>query len=403
MSSPLIFVRDGRSLPYFPVTQAALDAIRRAIADSPPAAGHSKRLAVARSLYLALLELANSQRGHEVAASRRTLGDMAGMSKDLVSDLRSLLERAGVVRVEERQHEGQQLEHVWTVTEPPVAGSQEGPAERGGGGPEPLPPRPEATTPVAGSHASSQEGEEVTASLRSAATQSPSTSSLSGVTVTKRPDGAAEFRVPTSTPSQSPAVESNGNTQEGPAAKYANPSTPGAAAAPWMILELARLMRANDDRAKVPPLIAGMHTIPEAFKTQDSARSALLLILHAPQLKPWLDAARLLIDTDGREPREVVKVLRWCQQDEFWKTNILSWPKFREKYPQLRGRALLASEGRATGYGKPPRQPPSDQRSQLDALAGRDNVCHGCGGPKGGPHEPGCPDYEGKAEAGDAH
>jgi hypothetical protein len=106
-----------------------------------------------------------------------------------------------------------------------------------------------------------------------------------------------------------------------------------------MVLELARLMRRNDDRAKVPAPIAGMETLPRP-STQDAAREQIAAVLHTPALKPWLDAARLLIDTDGREPREVVKVLRWCQADEFWKTNVLSMPKFREKYPQLRGRAL---------------------------------------------------------------
>jgi hypothetical protein len=354
MSSPLIFVRDGRSLPFFPVTQAALDAIRHAITTSPPAAGHAKRLPQARSLYLAILELANELRGAEVPASRKRLGELAGMSRDLVSDLRSLLERAGVVRVEERDHEGQRLENVWIIVEPtPVAASHGGAAESGGSGPQPRGSRLPATGVVAPSHSNTEEGEEVEDSLRSSPTQSPSTSSSSE---TAGDEPAA--------PPQSESPGEKGDTEGPPPAKYVSPASPGAAAAPWMVLELARLMRRNDDRAKVPAPIAGMETLPRP-STQDAAREQIAAVLHTPALKPWLDAARLLIDTDGREPREVVKVLRWCQADEFWKTNVLSMAKFREKYPQLRGRALGQTSPRSSATAG------TDARSQLDAIAGR--------------------------------
>lgn len=58
--------------------------------------------------------------------------------------------------------------------------------------------------------------------------------------------------------------------------------------------------------------------------------------------KRWLDAARLLVDADGRDPAEVRTLMDWSQRDEFWRANILSLPKFREKYDQLR---LAASRG----------------------------------------------------------
>ncbi|PRZ15166.1 hypothetical protein [Nesterenkonia sandarakina] len=67
--------------------------------------------------------------------------------------------------------------------------------------------------------------------------------------------------------------------------------------------------------------------------------------------KAWLDAARLLLDRDKRPEAEIHRVIDWCQQDGFWKTNILSLPKLREKYDQLR---LKAQEPqRPTG---PPQQ-----------------------------------------------
>jgi len=58
--------------------------------------------------------------------------------------------------------------------------------------------------------------------------------------------------------------------------------------------------------------------------------------------RAWLDAARLLLERDGRAPEEAERVLRWCQADEFWRGNILSLPKFRDKYDQLRLKELDA-------------------------------------------------------------
>lgn len=51
--------------------------------------------------------------------------------------------------------------------------------------------------------------------------------------------------------------------------------------------------------------------------------------------KKWADAERLMLDRDKRDPAQAEKLLRWCQKDEFWRGNILSMPKFREKYDQL--------------------------------------------------------------------
>jgi hypothetical protein len=60
--------------------------------------------------------------------------------------------------------------------------------------------------------------------------------------------------------------------------------------------------------------------------------------------KKNLDAARLLIDRDKRTVEQVATAIRWCQADEFWRANILSMSKLREKYDQLR---LAATRGSA--------------------------------------------------------
>lgn len=53
----------------------------------------------------------------------------------------------------------------------------------------------------------------------------------------------------------------------------------------------------------------------------------------------WRDSARRLLDTDQRPFDEAMRLIDWCQQDNFWKGNIRSLPTFREKYDQLRLKA----------------------------------------------------------------
>lgn len=53
----------------------------------------------------------------------------------------------------------------------------------------------------------------------------------------------------------------------------------------------------------------------------------------------WHTAARLLLDRDGRPYAEAERLIRWSQADEFWRTNVLSMPKFREQYDRLRLKA----------------------------------------------------------------
>jgi hypothetical protein len=52
--------------------------------------------------------------------------------------------------------------------------------------------------------------------------------------------------------------------------------------------------------------------------------------------KRWRDAARLMLDKDGRTEQQLSAAIDWCQDHEFWRANIMSMPKLREKYDQLR-------------------------------------------------------------------
>ncbi|KPC74418.1 hypothetical protein ADL26_11230, partial [Thermoactinomyces vulgaris] len=52
--------------------------------------------------------------------------------------------------------------------------------------------------------------------------------------------------------------------------------------------------------------------------------------------KAWRDAARLLMDKDGRTEQQVHNAIDWCQGDEFWRSNILSMPTLRKQYDRIR-------------------------------------------------------------------
>jgi hypothetical protein len=66
----------------------------------------------------------------------------------------------------------------------------------------------------------------------------------------------------------------------------------------------------------------------------------------------WRDAARLLLDKDGRTEQQVQAAIDWCQDSEFWRSNILSMPTLREKYEQLRLQAQRANgNGAASSTG----------------------------------------------------
>lgn len=50
----------------------------------------------------------------------------------------------------------------------------------------------------------------------------------------------------------------------------------------------------------------------------------------------WLEEADRLLRIDKRDPDAAAELIRWCQQDDFWRANIQSMPKFRKQYDQLR-------------------------------------------------------------------
>ena len=79
----------------------------------------------------------------------------------------------------------------------------------------------------------------------------------------------------------------------------------------------------------------------------------------------WRTEARLLLDRDDIPFDEAVRVLDWCQADSFWKGNILSMPKFREKFAQLQ---IKSHQSNVAQF--PARQSASERaQAHLDTVA----------------------------------
>lgn len=54
-----------------------------------------------------------------------------------------------------------------------------------------------------------------------------------------------------------------------------------------------------------------------------------------PNLQTWCKHMDYILRIDKREYEDVKAVIEWCQNDDFWQTNILSTQKLRKQYEQL--------------------------------------------------------------------
>lgn len=61
-------------------------------------------------------------------------------------------------------------------------------------------------------------------------------------------------------------------------------------------------------------------------------------------MQKWSKDIDLLHRKDSRSYEEIEKIIRWCQQDSFWRTNILSTHKLREKFDSLYQRAFYENK-----------------------------------------------------------
>lgn len=62
-----------------------------------------------------------------------------------------------------------------------------------------------------------------------------------------------------------------------------------------------------------------------------------------PNWQEWADDMRKIVEIDKRSKHDVALVIKWCQQDAFWSTNILSPSKLRKQFDQLKVKMSLGN------------------------------------------------------------
>lgn len=95
---------------------------------------------------------------------------------------------------------------------------------------------------------------------------------------------------------------------------------------------------------------------PNRFTDSDmeTAKFLLSLILEMqpdrkrPNLDKWADIIRLMRERDNRTDAQIRELFTWCNQDSFWRTNVLSPDKLRQKWDDLqlrRGEGVPVATG----------------------------------------------------------
>ena len=70
----------------------------------------------------------------------------------------------------------------------------------------------------------------------------------------------------------------------------------------------------------------------------------------------WWRACERLIRIDGYTPEQIDWVMRWATANEFWSSNIRSMPKLREKFSELKARALAENARKSNEAERPKRR-----------------------------------------------
>jgi hypothetical protein len=101
-----------------------------------------------------------------------------------------------------------------------------------------------------------------------------------------------------------------------------------------------------------------------------SSFSALLEandVKHKPG-QSWQTAARLLIDKDGYTPEQIMFVAQFATQDPFWRGNILSLPKLRDKFEQLKIKAQAIAAPQRMDHSARARAKEAEMLAKLGAV-----------------------------------
>lgn len=85
-------------------------------------------------------------------------------------------------------------------------------------------------------------------------------------------------------------------------------------------------------------------------------------LIKKANLQSWSDDFRKLVEIDGVSKRLAKDVMDWVTKDDFWKTNVLSAKKLREKFPDLAIKMNAAHKPKTT---KQPIQQPDIRDKEI--------------------------------------
>ncbi|MEM8060040.1 hypothetical protein Q4R27_15410 [Morganella morganii subsp. sibonii] len=68
-----------------------------------------------------------------------------------------------------------------------------------------------------------------------------------------------------------------------------------------------------------------------------------------PNWSGWANDVRLMREQDGRTHSDICQMFKFANQDNFWKSNILSPAKLREKWTQLEAKRNTQGQGKPSG------------------------------------------------------
>lgn len=112
----------------------------------------------------------------------------------------------------------------------------------------------------------------------------------------------------------------------------------------------------NKELTRKEPGTAEATAKMEKFLAEDLATAeyifGLLLVLlpghRRPNFKRWAEDVRLMRERDGRTDSEIRDLFTWANRDPFWRKNVLSPAKLREKWERLaieRGKGVRGPNG----------------------------------------------------------
>jgi hypothetical protein len=83
--------------------------------------------------------------------------------------------------------------------------------------------------------------------------------------------------------------------------------------------------------------------------------------LKRVNIESWANTFRLMRTYDDRTNEQIKYLIDWTQKNEFWRTNILSPSKLREKFDQLVLKVKMEKEKKVTSLGAKKKKQTNDQ------------------------------------------